>query len=152
MVLTLIGLPGIWLMLAFGIGLELWQPGSISWWTFGVAAVVACIGEIIEFAAGAVGSRMVGGSKSSAVGAIVGGMIGAIAGVAFPPIIGAIIWGSVGAGIGAILGELSAGRREWKDSFRTAGAAASGKFVGTLGKFATVIVVYVMILIALLMP
>ena len=71
---------------------QLWQPGMFSWWTIGVCTGLALLGEIIEFAAGAVGASRAGGSKTGAAGAIVGTLIGAVIGTFIPPpVIGTIL-------------------------------------------------------------
>ncbi len=150
--LTLIGLPGIWLMIAVVVGLKWWQPEWISWWMIGSVIVLAILGEVVELLAGAAGSSKAGGSKRAAVSAVIGGIVGAIAGAAFPPIIGAVIWGTVGAGVGAILGELTNEERDWKQTLQVGGAAATGKLLGTLAKTALAVMVYILILVALMVP
>jgi len=149
--LTLIGLPGLWLMILTFIALKWWQPDWISWWIIIIAVVIALIAEWLEFIAGAAGSSKAGGSKRASVGAIVGGIVGAIAGAAFPPIIGALLWGAVGAGLGAILGEITAGR-DWKKTLPVGTAAAKGKMLGTLWKTALAVVVYLLFLGSLIVP
>ena len=149
--LTLIGLPGIWLMILVFIGLKWWQPDWISWWVVAAGIFIALLAELLEFIAGAAGSSKAGGSRSASVGAIVGGIVGAIAGAAFPPIIGALLWGAVGAGVGAMLGEISAGR-DWKKTLPVGTAAAKGKVLGTILKTALGVVVYVIFLTSLIIP
>ena len=149
--LTLIGLPGLWLMILVFVGLKWWQPDWISWWVVGAGVVIALLAEIIEFVAGAAGSSKAGGSRSASVGAIIGGVVGAIVGAAFPPIIGAILWGAVGAGFGAMLGEISVGR-DWKKTLPVGTAAAKGKMLGTLWKTGLAVVVFVLFLGSLIYP
>jgi len=147
--LTLIGLPGIWLMIVVVLGLKWWNPEWISWWVIAVSLFLAFVAELIEFVAGAAGSSRGGGTKSAAVGAIIGGIVGAIAGAAFPPFIGAIIWGTVGAGLGAAIGEITSGK-EWRKTLPVGTAAAAGKLVGTLTKTAIAVIIYAILLATLI--
>jgi len=147
--LTLIGLPGIWLMIVTALGMKWWHPEWFSWWTLAAVVGLAVIGEIVELAAGAAGSSRVGGGRRAAVGAILGGIVGAIAGAAFPPIIGAVIRGAGGAGIGAAVGEL-AGGNDWKSSLPIGRAAATGKFLGTIAKTTIAGAVFLILLLALI--
>lgn len=150
--LTLVGLPGAWWVVALALVAQWIDPETFSWWTLGLCVAAALAGEAIEFAAGAVGSRSAGGTRSSSLGALVGGIIGAIAGAAFPPIIGAVIWGVVGAGAGAILGEFAAGNRSVRSHLAIGGGAAAGKAVGTIVKSAICVGVYVLIVVTAFIP
>lgn len=150
--LTLIGLPGTWFIIALALLAQWAAHDTFSWWTLGVCLVLAIIGEIVEFAAGAVGTRQGGGTRSAGVGALIGGVVGAIAGAAFPPVIGAIIWGVVGAGVGAIIGEFSTGNRHWRSHMAIGSAAATGKAVGTVIKTAIAILIYAMVVVAAFVP
>ncbi len=149
--LTIIGLPGIWFMIVAILGLKWWHDEWVGWWIIAGAVFLALTGEAIELIAGAAGSSKAGGSRKAALGAVIGGIIGAIAGAAFPPIIGAVIWGTVGAGIGAILGELNSGR-DWRATLTVGGAAATGKLLGTLAKTAIAITVFLLLFTALIIP
>lgn len=149
--LTIIGLPGIWFMIVAVLGLKWWHDDWFSWWIIGGAISLALAAEAIELIAGAAGSNKAGGSRKAALGAVIGGIFGAIAGAAFPPIIGAVIWGTVGAGLGAILGELKSGR-DWKATLTVGGAAATGKLIGTLAKTAIAIAIFLLLLTALIIP
>ncbi len=150
--LTLIGLPGTWFIIALALLAQWAAHDTFNWWTLGVCLVLAIVGEIVEFAAGAVGTRQGGGTRSAGVGALIGGVVGAIAGAAFPPVIGAIIWGVVGAGVGAIIGEFSTGNRHWRSHMTIGSAAATGKAVGTVIKTAIAILIYAMVVVAAFVP
>lgn len=132
--LTVLTLPGTWLMLAAALGLQLYDPETFSWWTLAAVAALAVLAELIEFLASAAGARRGGGSNRSMVGAMVGSLIGAIAGapILFP--LGSIAGGVVGAGAGAILVERALVKRTWKDSAKAGGGAAAGRFVATIAK------------------
>jgi uncharacterized protein len=51
-------LPGAWLMVLVTALLKWWQPGyvQVGWTTLGVAAGLALLAEVLEFALGATGS------------------------------------------------------------------------------------------------
>ena len=131
----LFNLPGTWLMVLLASAAEWWSDEELFGAGFLVtAAGLALLGEILEFALSAAGSRQSGGTKRGALLAIVGGMIGAVLGTALPaPIIGTLIGASAGAFAGAILGDLAAGRR-LSLSISAGGGAALGRLTGTLAK------------------
>ena len=119
-ILTLVGLPGNWVIVA-AAALYAWIiPHTwrldVGWrWVIAVA-LLAAIGELLESLAGAFGTQRAGGSRRAALGALIGSMIGGISGafVALPvplvgPLVGAILFGGVGAALGAVVAELSGG-------------------------------------------
>ncbi len=150
--LTLIGLPGTWLLIGLALIAQWIRPDTFSWWTLGACLVLAIVGEIVEFAAGAVGTRTGGGTRTASLGALIGGIVGAIAGAAFPPVIGAIIWGVVGAGAGAVIGEFASGNRHWRSHLAIGSAAATGKAVGTVIKSALALLIYLVVVVAAFVP
>jgi len=159
--LNLFGLPGNWVNVA-AVAIYAWLlPGdsrvSISWWVVGAALVLAIIGEVLEFAAGAMGAAKLGGSRRGAVLAIVGSMAGGIFGatVGLPiPVIGSIIaillFAGLGAMAGAMIGEFWKGR-DWDGSLKIGQAAFWGRLLGTAGKLAAGTVLVVVVLGALLL-
>lgn len=132
--LTLLTLPGTWVMVLVGLGVRLWQPEMLSWWTIAALLALASLGEILELFASAVGARRTGGSRAGGVGAIVGGLIGAIAGTPVFPVLGTIIGAVVGAGLGALVVERGMGKRTWRESARSGLGAAQGRFIATVLK------------------
>jgi uncharacterized protein len=146
--LNLVALPGNWIILG-GAALFAWllpeEAGrGVSWKLVLVLAVLALVGEIIEFAAGAAGAAKQGASRRaialSMVGAIVGSIVGVVAGAPIPipvvgPLVMAILGGAAGAFGGAYLGEAWKGRDE---TARTAAGRGAffGRIWGTVGKFA----------------
>ena len=102
------GLPGTWIMAAGALGYSLLVPGSISVFTTVVVALLALIGEIIEFTLTAKYTKQYGGSRRASWGAIIGGIVGAIMGVPVP-VIGSVIGAFVGAFVGAFLAQLTQG-------------------------------------------
>jgi uncharacterized protein YqgC (DUF456 family) len=142
--LNLLGLPGNWMIVAASVA-YVWlssAPGGsgLRWAVAGVITALAVIGEIVELASSAAGTKRVGGSRRSAVLALVGSAAGAIAGlfVGIPiPVVGsviaAILFAGLGALLGAMLGEFSAGR-SLADGWRVGQAAFRGRLFGTLAK------------------
>jgi uncharacterized protein YqgC (DUF456 family) len=146
LVLTLLGLPGNWLMVAAVIIYVLLMPErspvSIGWGVAVALAVLASLGELLEFLAGALGAARAGGSRRGAmlalVGSLVGGIVGLFVGLPIPvvgPIIGAVLLASAGAFTGAVLGEQWKGRT-FDDSWRIGEAAFWGRLLGTVAKTA----------------
>ena len=66
--------------------LKWWQPEyvQVSWTALSVAGGLAVLGEVLEFALGAAGSRRAGGSSRAAALAIVGSLVGGVTGTALP--------------------------------------------------------------------
>ncbi|MBL8963115.1 MAG: DUF456 domain-containing protein [Phycisphaeraceae bacterium] len=150
--LTLLTLPGIWVMIAAAAACTLWQPGLMSWWTIGACVAIALLAEAAEFAACAVGARTTGGSRSSAVGSIVGALIGAVAGTPFVPPIGTVVGAIVGAGLGALAAERGIASGTWKGSTKVAGGAAAGRAAGLLIKTIGAVAIGAVLCVAVFVP
>jgi hypothetical protein len=152
--LTLIGLPGNWLIV-LGAALYAWLvreadgTPAISLWALVAILVLALLGELFEFIAGYYGSRRVGGSRGGAIGAIIGGIVGGL--LATPlipiPIVGSIVGACLGAAAGALIMEI-AGGRDWDSSFRSGVGAGVGRFWGTIGKFGVGVAMFLVIAVA----
>jgi uncharacterized protein len=142
---NLLSLPGNWALV--GLVALFWyfmpeESRGVTGTTIVILLVLATVGEIIEFAAGAMGAAKHGASRRavwlSLVGAMVGSIGGAIVGVPIPlvgSLIAALVGGSVGAFAGAYIGETSS-RRTHGESVAAAMGAARGRLWGTVGKFA----------------
>jgi uncharacterized protein len=159
--LTILSLPGAWILIAIAVVIELCDglylpTGSttFSLWTFIAAAVIAFIGEILEFVAGAAGAKHGGASKRGMFGALVGGMIGAIAGTVLIliPVIGSILGAVLGAAAGAIVAELTVPGATWRGTLKPAGGAAAGRFAGTIAKLACALVIWIVLSAAIFWP
>ena len=159
--LVIVGLPGTWLLIGLAVGLEflqrLWAPAGsewlIPWWVFVVAVVVAIIGEILEFLAGALGAKKGGASKRGMLGALIGGLVGTIAGtIIIPiPIVGSLIGAIAGCGLGAIVGEMTAAEDiQLKDTIKPAAGAVIGRILGTLAKVPCALIAWVVLCAAAL--
>jgi uncharacterized protein len=143
---NLLTLPGNWIVVALA-ALFAWlgpRDGSwgISWLVVGILTALAVLGEIIEFAASALGAAKQGASRRAAVLSILGAMIGSIAGATaglpipiLGPVVGAVLGGAVGAFGGAYLGEGWKGRTHGESVLAGRGAF-SGRLWGMVGKIA----------------
>ena len=138
--MTLLGLPGNWLMVAVAAVYAYFVPGDFGWRTIVALLVLAILGEIVELMAGAMGVAKAGGSRHDAllalVGSIVGGMLGVFVGLPIPlvgSLVAAVLFAGLGAMAGAILGETWAGQRP-RQTWQIAQRAFWGRLAGTLGK------------------
>lgn len=156
-VMTLLSLPGTWLILVGAAAYAYFVPGdwriAISWMLVAILLGLAIIGELLESLAVAVGAGKAGGSKRAAVlalvGSIAGGVLGGILGVPVPvfgPLIALLIGASFGAMAGAMLGEYWKGRSA-DFGWEVGKAAFWGRLLGT---FAKIIVASIMVAVVLL--
>ncbi len=160
--LNVFGLPGNWMILAAAVLYAYFGPAvdqrvAFGWAGVVVLAVLATIGEVLEFAAGALGASQAGGSKRAAVlaliGSLVGGIVGAILGSFIPvpvigTVIGTIVVGGLGAFGGAVLGEYWKGRT-FDQSVNVGSGAFVGRILGTLGKMILGAVMVVVLLVGI---
>tara|TARA_A100001391_G_scaffold155831_1_gene113635 strand:- start:367 stop:1044 length:678 start_codon:yes stop_codon:yes gene_type:complete len=158
--LNLIALPGNWLaVLAMGVYAWLGPEsgrGQLGLVPLGLAFLAAILGEIVEFAAGAVGASRAGASRRGTIMAIGGSMMGAIAGgiIGLPipvigPVLAALLFGGLGATAGAMLAEWQDGK-PWRENWRIGHAAFWGRTTGTVGKMLIGILIVLICLIAVL--
>lgn len=145
-IMNVLGMPGNWVIVALSAGSYfLVNDGRslhVGLASLAAIVVVALLGELLEFAASAMGASRLGASKRATVLAVVGSIVGAIVGLmagGFIPIpiigslIGSLLLGGLGAATGAVGGERWAGK-SWDDSMQVGHAAFWGKLLGTLGK------------------
>lgn len=141
-VITIFTLPGVWLAIAFAIGVKaLWQPEMFSYWVLGTAIGLAALGEIIEFFASVAGAAKAGASKSGKWGALIGAIVGAIVGSLVLPLVGTVVGAVVGAGVGAMSAERGIAKRTWTEAAKSGQGAAVGRFIATLAKIGIAIAV-----------
>jgi uncharacterized protein YqgC (DUF456 family) len=144
--MNVLGMPGNWLAVAMGVGAYfLAAPDSsvhVGLVTLAIMLFAALLGELLEFAASALGASRLGASKRASALAIVGAMAGAIfglfAGSVIPvpivgQVIGSLLFGSIGAAAGAVGGERWVGK-SWDESLQVGHAAFWGRLLGTVGK------------------
>jgi uncharacterized protein len=133
LVLIVLGLPGLWIMVASAVTYNLIVPGEpIGWFTLVAVAILALLAELLEFTMTGSYARKYGGSRRAGWGAIIGGMIGAFVG--FPvPIVGPVIGAFIGSFCGALVAELTGGSSAG-DATRVAKGALIGRVMSTVLK------------------
>lgn len=148
-VLVLLGLPGSWLMVITTILFALWQKNIFGIYTIIVAVVLAFLGEVLEFFAGAGGAKAAGGGGKAMAAAIAGAIIGAFIGtVVIPvPIFGTLIGSALGAAVAVLTVERKAGK-ELKASLKMATGAGLGQFIGLGAKFVAGVIIWLIFAIA----
>ena len=153
--LTLLSLPGTWLMVLATVLLAWWQWDirMFSPWTLGIVVALAVAGEVLEFLASAVGVRKAGGTRRGSLGALLGSIVGAIIGtLAIPiPVIGSLVGTCGGAFAGAWLLEITSGRTA-AESVRSGLGGGAGRVMGTLAKFVIAVILWVIIAVAAFWP
>jgi uncharacterized protein YqgC (DUF456 family) len=151
-VLAALTLPGVWVMLLSATLVNwLWTPGVYSWWTLGVCAAVALLGEVMEVVASGFGSRRFGGSRTGALGSVIGGVIGALVGTfAIPiPLVGTVVGSVLGAAAGAAAAERWVKGRPWGESHKSAAGAAVGRLAATVIKLGVAVAIGVVLMAGL---
>lgn len=122
-------LPGVVFVLG-GIVLAAWIDdfARIGGWTVGVLAVLAAIGVVVDYAAGALAAQRAGASKQGLIGAALGTVAGVVTG----------LWGLVFMPLaGAAIGEFIA-HRDALRAGRVGVATWIGLLVGAVAKLAIV--------------
>jgi uncharacterized protein YqgC (DUF456 family) len=158
--LTLLGLPGNWLMVVvtavYAYSVPAQSRASLGWKVVVTLLVLAVLGEIVELLAAAAGTARAGGSRRGAALALLGSLLGAVLGlfVGTPvPVVGSIaaslLLAGLGAMGGAILGEVWAGRN-LDASWRVGQRAFWGRLLGTLGKMLLGAVMVALVVAALI--
>jgi len=152
---TFITLPGNWILLLITALYAYFLPAGyfprVSWTVVIVVAVLALVGELVEFLAGAAGAAKQGGSRwgvfLSLVGAFAGSLTGAIL-LSFIPIlgtmIGALLGGALGAFGGAWLGEHNSEKTR-EERMAIGQGAFIGKILGTVGKLIVGVIMLVLV-------
>lgn len=159
-VLTLVGLPGAWMIIGMALIIELtdglWlsseDPNTFGWTLIIVAVALGLLGEILELFAGMLGARRGGSNRRGAIGALVGGIVGAIVGTPFVPPFGPMIGAVIGTFAGAIVGELSAEQATLRGSLKPATGATIGRILGTLSKLPIVFAIWFVLAVAAWWP
>ncbi len=147
--LVFFSLPGNWLMIITVILFVLWQKGIFSVYTIIAAIILAFLGEVLEFLAGAGGAKAAGGGKKAMAAAIIGAIVGAILGTFLIPIpiFGTLIGSAIGAAIAALIAERKAGK-EMKQSLKIATGAGLGRFAGLGAKIIMGFIIWLIFAIA----
>ncbi|QDV27413.1 DUF456 domain-containing protein [Aureliella helgolandensis] len=141
-----LGMPGNWGIVLMALACWFFFPQEYRGYVgllalLGIVAA-ALLGELLEFAASALGASRLGGSKRGAALALVGSLAGAVGGLFLgalvpPPILGSVLvsllLGASGSFVGAAAGERWAGK-DWESSLNIGSAAFWGRLLGTVGK------------------
>jgi uncharacterized protein YqgC (DUF456 family) len=135
LILSLISLPGLWLMTAVAaIYAVLTHERFIGIDTLLVLLALALLAELLELLLSGAAARQAGGGRKASIGAIVGGIIGGIGFSIIPiPIVATIL----GIGVGTFVGAFA---MEWYDgshpshSLRVGWGAVKGRAYGFVGK------------------
>lgn len=135
LVLIVLGLPGLWIMIATAVTYTLIVPGRpIGWFTIGAICILGIIAELLDITLAGRFARKYGGSRRAGWGAIIGGMIGAFVGLPIP-VVGSMVGALVGAFAGALVAELRGGAGT-NAATRVATGALLGRVAGTVIKIA----------------
>ncbi len=153
LVLVPFALPGNWLIV---ISTSLfawwrWENGLFSVYTLIGIAVLALLGELVEFFAGAGGARKAGAGWLAAGAAILGAVTGGIMGTFFLPLFGTIIGACIGAGLAAGVVELAAGKSP-NASLHSGLGASLGYAIGSTAKLACGLAIWLTVAIAAFWP
>jgi uncharacterized protein YqgC (DUF456 family) len=134
--LNLLGLPGLWLMVAAAVGYA-WATrwDYLGWPGLLALLILAILAEVVEFLAGSAGAKKAGGSIRGMIGAIIGGLLGGffLTFLVPVPILGTIVGVCVGTFLGAWGVELLVGK-QMNESVQIGIGAAKGRLWGTLLK------------------
>jgi len=151
LILTLLMLPGNWLMVG--------TAGLVAWWyrdaemislpVLIVAGALAVAGEVVEFAASGIAARKTGASRWGGFGSLLGAVVGLVIGTAaIPiPILGSLLGACGGAILGALALEIATGRKMHR-AIKPSLAAGAGRLAGTIIKFAIGLVIWTTIAVA----
>src|SRR3989442_13205822 len=140
LVLVLLGLPGLWVMVAGVVGYGwLTDFRSVGVATIAVVLGLAFLGEIVEAWLGFRFAKTFGGSRRSAWGALVGGIVGAGMGVPVP-LVGSVIGAFLGSFVGAGLLGYSLSRAP-HTAVRAGGGAGGGRATAAPAKIALGVVI-----------
>lgn len=141
---NIVGLPGLWLMVAGHAVYAWWTDWQYAaWQSLLILFILATAAEIAEFIAGAAGSKTAGGTLRSMLGAILGGIAGGIIGqIALPiPIAGAVLGACIGSFAGAAMLESTFVKRDvetttqhWQRASRVGWGAFKGRLLGIILK------------------
>jgi len=155
LMLVIFALPGNWLILISTCLFAWWRwgDGVFSIYTLIAIALLAVLGELLEFAGGMHGAKKAGASWRGSIAALAGAIMGAILGTFLIPIpfMGTLLGACGGAGLGAWAVEFSSGRK-MHDSVRCAVGAGFGELLGITGKLAVGVLIWLIVSIAAFLP
>lgn len=164
----LVQAPGTWMLLGLALLLEwldrFYLPAgdreTFSPWVLGACLALALLGEGIELLGGVVGARRGGATRRGTWGALLGGVIGVFVLTPlffFVPVLGALLGSALGTFVGAVVGELTdpavpPAERGLRRVWRPATWAAIGRIVGTTGKVAVGVTMWLTLSVSAFWP
>jgi len=148
-------LPGIWLIVITTSLFAWWrgEDGIFSLYTLLAIAVLALVGEMLEFFGAMSGAKKAGADFRSSLGAILGAGTGAVLGTFIIPIpfFGTLLGACIGAGLGACTLGLTGGCC-MRDSFHLGFGAGMGQFLGITAKLVIGGLIWLIVAIAAFWP
>ena len=134
LLLHMISLPANWILLGMSLLYALVTGfNSIGWWTLLTLAILAAIGELLEFLVGVGYTAKRGATRWGVIGTFVGGLVGGIALTSVAPPAGTLAGAFGGSFLGAVLFEYLAQDRV-DVALRSGRAAFLGKVFGAVAK------------------
>ena len=150
-VVIMLGFPGEFLIvLVTLVYILIAGTGKVGWGALGVFALMAVGAEVVEFFAGFLGAKKLGGSTKSGLGALAGGILGAFGGTFLIPIplVGSVAGVLLGTFIGAAVVEYLAMRKA-EASIRAGAGAFFGRLAGIFAKVSVTVIMVVVLLFRL---
>lgn len=134
--LTMIGLPGNFLILLTALGYGYWEGFSHFNTTFlSVLFAAFIVGETVEFVAGALGAKREKASGWTITAAVLGAIVGGAVGTSIVPLIGSFLGAMAGA-FAASYGVEYGKTKDAAKAIRVAQSVMVGQIVGMIAKFA----------------
>ena len=153
--LVVFGLPGNWLIVISTCLFAWWKwdSNAFSIYTLIAIAILAVLGELVEFCAGMIGARKSGASWLGSIASFFGALTGAVLGTFLIPIpfLGTLLGACSGAGLCVWIMECCRGEKA-KHSIRCAVGAGIGEFFGIISKFTLGIVIWFIVAVAAFWP
>lgn len=150
LVLTALRLPGIWLIVASGVGYGWWSGWeSVDLTILLILGGIALLGELVEFGMSVITSRKAGASSRAAWGGLIGGLVGMIVFSIPVPIIGTVIGALLGCFAGAMIGELTV-KSQIGHGVKVGFFAAVGFVLGTVAKLAFAMIMSVILVLSVI--
>ncbi len=155
--IVLVSLPGLWLLTlttllvnTIGAWTGYWpmKDSIVSWWVFAFILGCTLISDVVDWTAGVMGAKRMGGTRRAMIAAFIGGIVGAIAGTGVLPIVGTVLGGAVGAGVAAMLVHRTGLDETWKQSAKVGAGASAGWFAAILVKLILALVCALLLIIA----
>jgi len=134
LLLHMISLPANWIFLGLSTLYALLTGfSSVGWWTLLVLAILATLGELLEFFVGVGYTAKRGATRWGVVGTFIGGIAGAVLLGSVAPPFGALLGAFGGSFAGAVVLEYLAQERV-DAALRSGRAAFLGKVFGAVAK------------------